>query len=146
LTTDSSVYPECAVIEKLVGRKVVGWPYVYDFARLDLDTLPESGALGDICIAVVELVTSAEEMDRRTKKYKDLIAAAFQVKRSFPKNPWELARANQLSEQAMKWAEQLYEGLIAIHRDKVNYELDLYNDGNWGLNSDDEAVWIDFGV
>jgi hypothetical protein len=148
LTNDTNM-DECAVIESLVGREVVGWPYVFDIAHLAAageevaDLLPDDWEPdASLCIAVVEEVTPASAMDRRTRRHKDIVEAAFAVRYSFPRDP----ERRRLSDQAYGWALQLRDGLLAIGRENKDYEIDLYNEGNWGLDKNDNAVWIDFGV
>lgn len=151
LTSDTTI-PECEVMDDLLGRDVVGWPKVYDMALL---SSPEEDAPipddwepeASLCIGIVELVTPAAKMDARTRKYKDIVEAAFAVKRTFPSDPRESFYVKErLTPQAQEWAAQLYDGLIATGRETRDYELDLYNEGNWGLNGEGNAVWVDFGV
>jgi len=136
LTREMSM-PECDVIEALVGRKRAGWPRVYDVVRLEAEYEDE-----DYCIAVVEEVTPASAMRWGSAKRRDVTDAAFLVKRYFP-DPLKYSHEN---DRVKKWARQLYEGLRTIGRQDVRYELDLYNPGNWGLDSEERAVWVDFGV
>ena len=149
LTSDTSM-TECEIMQNLVGESQTGWPRVYDVAYLRAPSEEVAELLPDdwepdaeLCIGVVERVTPASRMDARTKRYKDVFEAAFLVKRYFPTLPQQLPN---ISDQAYRWALQLHEGLMAIDRQSGMYELDLYNAGNWGLDANDNAVWVDFGV
>lgn len=133
---------DCDYSYKLYGRgKVPGWPEVFSYVRVVFSE-------DEACIVVAERCVDAMSMThrkiaRRLKAAVDVVEVWFGYLGRKPLS--KLEDWDSLDAEQKLWAKQLVDGLMAIDRLEEDVELDTFQ-GNYGLDSGGNAVWIDYGI
>jgi hypothetical protein len=134
------------------GGKVPGWPIIYDFADLDDKMTYPLGWDESVCLAVVERVLPADELSERNAERMGEVMSRLDLMHEVHLGMREQSAIdlddtlNPLDKEQQKWVAQLAEGLTAIDRWDEDTSLDFWSFGNVGLNTDRQAVWVDFGI
>lgn len=135
---------DCRYAARLYKKgKVAGWPEVRSFVRVrfeDNDTA---------CAMVVEKCRDYHSLGAKQKKRLFRVVQVVEVWFGYEgkKRLSQLEDWGSLDEEQRAWAGHLVDGLRAIRRlqDEPDVDLDTY-EGNFGLDAQGNAVWLDYGI
>ena len=135
---------DCRYASRLYTRgKVAGWPEVRCFVRVrfkDNDTA--CAMVVEKCKDYFSLPAKQRKRLRKAVEVVEVWAGYGGRRRLTALEDW-----SDLDDEQRIWAEQLVSGLRTVRRleDEPDTELDTY-EGNFGLDSAGNAVWLDYGV